>query len=90
MRHISEKVPLQHQTSNKTNLEKYATNSKIRQPPPITEAKPAAVNNTVLNLGVNKTLIIPQGASLMQVFRNNNLNISDVNAMTKAKVSVMR
>nr|WP_282435416.1 LysM-like peptidoglycan-binding domain-containing protein [Spirabiliibacterium mucosae] len=27
---------------------------------------------------------IPKGVTLMQVFRNNNLNISDVNAMTKA------
>ncbi|MFQ1046696.1 LysM-like peptidoglycan-binding domain-containing protein [Avibacterium paragallinarum] len=86
MRHISEKVPLQHQTSNETNLEKNTPQTaKSDSRPPITEAKPAAVNNTVLNSGVNKTLIIPQGASLMQVFRNNNLNISDVNAMTKAK-----
>ena len=27
---------------------------------------------------------MPQGVSLMQVFRDNKLNISDVNAMTKA------
>lgn len=32
----------------------------------------------------SKTLTIPQGVSLMQVFRDNHLNISDVNAMTKA------
>mgnify|MGYP000232008597 CR=1 FL=1 len=31
-----------------------------------------------------KTLTVPQGVSLMQVFRDNKLNISDVNAMTKA------
>lgn len=31
-----------------------------------------------------KVLTIPQGTSLMQVFRDNQLNISDVNAMTKA------
>ena len=34
--------------------------------------------------GATKTLTVPQGVSLMQVFRDNKLNISDVNAMTKA------
>ncbi|MDH2997063.1 hypothetical protein A1D22_05130 [Pasteurellaceae bacterium LFhippo2] len=36
---------------------------------------PAAVSS--------KTMTIPKGVSLMQVFRDNNLNISDVNAMSK-------
>ena len=31
-----------------------------------------------------KNLVVPQGVSLMQVFRDNNLQIADVNAMTKA------
>lgn len=31
-----------------------------------------------------KTLTVPKGVSLMQVFRDNQLNISDVNAMSKA------
>ena len=31
-----------------------------------------------------KTLTVPQGVSLMQVFRDNKLDIADVNAMTKA------
>lgn len=43
-----------------------------------TETKPAAAS------GKSKTLTVPQGVSLMQVFRDNQLNISDVNAMTKA------
>ena len=34
--------------------------------------------------GATKTLTVPQGVSLMQVFRDNKLNIADVNAMTKA------
>lgn len=49
--------------------------------PPVAEAKPVISSSNNTN---SKTLIIPQGISLMQVFRNNNLNISDVNAMTKA------
>lgn len=44
---------------------------------PVVEAEPAKTTK-------GKTLTVPQGVSLMQVFRNHNLNISDVNAMTKA------
>lgn len=32
----------------------------------------------------SKTMTVPKSTSLMQVFRDNNLNISDVNAMSKA------
>ncbi|MGC6247345.1 opacity-associated protein OapA [Bisgaard Taxon 45] len=46
---------------------------------PVVEASPAKTSNSS-----SKTLTIPQGVSLMQVFRNHNLNIADVNAMTKA------
>ncbi|OOF37145.1 opacity-associated protein OapA [Rodentibacter heidelbergensis] len=51
----------------------------------IVEAKPAtnAVKTTASG-SASKTLTVPKGVSLMQVFRDNNLNISDVNAMTKA------
>ncbi|AUI66640.1 MULTISPECIES: LysM-like peptidoglycan-binding domain-containing protein [Glaesserella] len=35
-----------------------------------------------------KTLTVPKGISLMQVFRDNNLNISDVNAMSKVNSAV--
>lgn len=36
----------------------------------------------------SKTLTVPKGVSLMQVFRDNNLNISDVNAMSKVNSAV--
>ena len=49
----------------------------------ILEAKPATTK-TVNTSAESKTLVVPQGVSLMQVFRNNNLPIADVNAMTKA------
>lgn len=57
----------------------------------IVEAKPTsdrvkigpAEEKTPLS-GATKTLTVPQGVSLMQVFRDNKLNIADVNAMTKA------
>ncbi|OBX90327.1 acetylglucosamine transferase [Haemophilus sp. CCUG 60358] len=55
----------------------------------IVEAK-SATNKTVkaaepvAQTGATKTLTVPQGVSLMQVFRDNKLNIADVNAMTKA------
>lgn len=48
---------------------------------PVVEAKPIASNKSK---NAYQTLNIPQGTTLMQVFRNNKLNISDVNAMTKA------
>lgn len=44
--------------------------------------KPAASATTASN--GSKTLTVPKGVSLMQVFRDNQLNISDVNAMSKA------
>lgn len=34
-------------------------------------------------VAATKTMTVPKGVSLMQVFRDNNLNISDVNAMSK-------
>lgn len=58
----------------------------------IVEAKSATHNSVkaaepaaqTASTGATKTLTVPQGVSLMQVFRDNKLNISDVNAMTKA------
>ena len=46
-------------------------------------AEPAAQTAST-GTGATKTLTVPQGVSLMQVFRDNKLNIADVNAMTKA------
>ncbi|HHF3762968.1 TPA: opacity-associated protein OapA [Haemophilus influenzae] len=48
----------------------------------IVDAKPVS-KSTDSRLSA-KTLTVPKGVSLMQVFRDNQLNISDVNAMSKA------
>ncbi|WP_226692279.1 MULTISPECIES: opacity-associated protein OapA [Rodentibacter] len=51
----------------------------------IVDAKPTGTAKaTTPSVTSTKTLTVPQGVSLMQVFRDNQLNISDVNAMTKA------
>ncbi|PJG85005.1 opacity-associated protein OapA [Conservatibacter flavescens] len=55
-----------------------------RKAAPVVEATPARTENRSTTASNTKTLTIQQGVSLMQVFRNHNLNISDVNAMTKA------
>ncbi|OBX04643.1 Opacity-associated protein A LysM-like domain-containing protein [Gallibacterium genomosp. 3] len=59
---------------------------------PVVEAKPvprtapkATTSSTAsTSSGQSKMLTVPAGTSLMQVFRDNKLNIADVNAMTKA------
>lgn len=48
----------------------------------IVDAKPAT--KAAVQTASAKTLTVPKGVSLMQVFRDNQLNISDVNAMSKA------
>ena len=48
----------------------------------IVDAKPAM--KVAAPTASAKTLTVPKGVSLMQVFRDNQLNISDVNAMSKA------
>ena len=48
----------------------------------IVDAKPAT--KAAAPTESAKTLTVPKGVSLMQVFRDNQLNISDVNAMSKA------
>ena len=48
----------------------------------IVDAKPAT--KSAAPTASAKTLTVPKGVSLMQVFRDNQLNISDVNAMSKA------
>ena len=49
----------------------------------VVEAK-SAVRPSAATAVTGKNLVVPQGVSLMQVFRDNNLQIADVNAMTKA------
>ncbi|MFC0323771.1 LysM-like peptidoglycan-binding domain-containing protein [Gallibacterium melopsittaci] len=61
---------------------------------PVVEAKPVPRTTTKATTstsaatsstsGTTKYLTVPAGTSLMQVFRDNKLNIADVNAMTKA------
>lgn len=51
----------------------------VKQPMPV----PAKVAPAPVAVA-SKTLTVPKGVSLMQVFRDNNLNISDVNAMSRA------
>ena len=75
------------------------TQAQVEQPKaPIVEAKPVQVKKEAKVQIVDakpatkaaaptasaKTLTVPKGVSLMQVFRDNQLNISDVNAMSKA------
>lgn len=67
-------------------IEKKAV-AKIK--PEVTKSAPVVVAKPVKSVDssatmTTKTMAIPAGVSLMQVFRNHNLNISDVNAMTKA------
>ena len=54
---------------------KSATHNAVKAAEPVAQTA---------STGATKTLTVPQGVSLMQVFRDNKLNISDVNAMTKA------
>lgn len=50
---------------------------------PTAKVAPAAAQTTSAVVS-SKTMTVPKSTSLMQVFRDNNLNISDVNAMNKA------
>lgn len=54
---------------------KSATNKTVKAEEPVAQTA---------STGATKTLTVPQGVSLMQVFRDNKLKIADVNAMTKA------
>ena len=54
---------------------KSATNKTVKAVEPVAQTA---------STGATKILTVPQGVSLMQVFRDNKLNIADVNAMTKA------
>lgn len=51
---------------------------------PVVEAARANTSTSSTTTGTTKTLTINKGVTLMQVFRDNNLNIADVNAMTRA------
>lgn len=53
------------------------------KPKPIKTESVRTASATSSATTATKTMTIPKGVSLMQVFRDNNLNISDVNAMSK-------
>ncbi|HDV7284100.1 TPA: opacity-associated protein A [Mannheimia haemolytica] len=55
----------------------------VEKAPVKTETLKAAPATESANAVATKTMTVPKGVSLMQVFRDNNLNISDVNAMSK-------
>lgn len=63
---------------------------KATPAPSLTAKTEAAKSQNVVTS--SKTLSVPKGVSLMQVFRDNQLNISDVNAMSKVnnKVSSLK
>ncbi|OOF78541.1 acetylglucosamine transferase [Rodentibacter caecimuris] len=78
--------PVQTKTelTRKVTAQETKATAKNERKVQIVESKPATNTAKVASSGASKTLTVPKGVSLMQVFRDNNLNISDVNAMTKA------
>ncbi|MCR1838233.1 opacity-associated protein OapA [Pasteurella caecimuris] len=78
--------PVQTKTepARKVTAQETKATAKNERKVQIVESKPATNTAKVASSGASKTLTVPKGVSLMQVFRDNNLNISDVNAMTKA------
>ncbi|MGR3807225.1 LysM-like peptidoglycan-binding domain-containing protein [Pasteurella testudinis] len=74
------KEPVRKAEPNRTTAATTAQTRTTTQPKTTAPAKTAADSAPASS----RTLTIPQGVTLMQVFRNNNLNIADVNAMTKA------
>ena len=88
---VAEKAQAPSKTTEQ-NVAKTAGNAPIVEAKPvqakkekkvqIVDAKPVS-KSTASRLSA-KTLTVPKGVSLMQVFRDNQLNISDVNAMSKA------
>ncbi|WP_288062493.1 opacity-associated protein OapA [Rodentibacter caecimuris] len=78
--------PVQTKTepTRKVTTQETKATAKNERKVQIVESKPATNTAKVASSGASKALTVPKGVSLMQVFRDNNLNISDVNAMTKA------
>ncbi|WP_192894306.1 opacity-associated protein OapA [Rodentibacter pneumotropicus] len=72
------------ETARKAPVQETKAAAKNERKVQVVEAKSAVNTAKVVSSGASKTLTVPKGVSLMQVFRDNNLNISDVNAMTKA------
>lgn len=79
-----EKVKPAPQPKAEVKAEKVTTAEKPKAE--VVTAKPAT--SAASGVVASKTLTVPKGVSLMQVFRDNNLNISDVNAMSKVNGAV--
>ena len=88
---VAEKVHVPAKATEQT-VAKTAGKAPIVEAKPIQVKKEAKVQIVDAKLATKaaaptasaKTLTVPKGVSLMQVFRDNQLNISDVNAMSKA------
>ncbi|WP_439239018.1 LysM-like peptidoglycan-binding domain-containing protein [Lonepinella sp. BR2919] len=88
----AEQAKVATQQARKAEQAKQPTNKVA----PVVDAKPAGTSvqshqsnrnsstQTTASSNSTKTLVIPQNTSLFQVFRNNDLDIRDANAMTKA------
>lgn len=81
-----EKIKPAPQPKAEVKAEKATTAEKPKAE--VVTAKPATATANVSGVVASKTLTVPKGVSLMQVFRDNNLNISDVNAMSKVNGAV--
>ncbi|WP_049752202.1 LysM-like peptidoglycan-binding domain-containing protein [Actinobacillus succinogenes] len=83
------KLKAEQQAKEKARLTQQQAQTKAQPAKtPVVDAKPAgnkavARQSKAVN-GSSKTLTIPSGTSLFQVFRTNGLDIRDANAMTKA------
>ncbi len=77
-------TPAKTETKRTVEQKPVTKTQKTAQKPQVVDAKPS---RTQTQSSSSKTLTIPKGVTLMQVFRDNGLNnnISDVNAMTKAQ-----
>lgn len=71
-----EETPVVRNTQRNVTRESSQTNTRTSTSTSTKQARTTSNTST-------KTMTVPKGVSLMQVFRDNNLNIADVNAMSK-------
>lgn len=69
--------------SKNAQMDQFVKNIEAGKSVPKTAPATKATESVATGAVSSKTLTVPKSTSLMQVFRNNNLNISDVNAMNK-------
>jgi len=86
------KLKAEQQAKEKARLAQQQAQAKAqaaaKDKTPVVDAKPAGTKTEAAQSksagGSSKTLTVPSGTSLFQVFRTNGLDIRDANAMTKA------